>query len=119
MAHNDGPADDVGVAADVLGDRMDNHIDAMIERPLYGGRGECVVHQRQDTEPPADGRDAAEIGQSKQRVAGRLDPDERRSRRHSGFHRLGICGVHMGHRQLRRMAAHAVEQAPAAAIDLL
>ena len=68
---------------------------------------------------PAYGRDGSEIAQPEQRCAGRFDPDERRSRRHSGFHGLAIRHVHMGHRQLRRMAAHAVEQAPAAAIDVL
>ena len=72
----DEAADHVGVAAEVLGRRVDDEVGSERERLLQVGRGEGVV----DDEEGADGvrsvGGAADVDDVQERVRRRLDPDE-------------------------------------------
>ena len=78
VAHDRGAADDVGMAADVFGHRMDDDVEAELQRPLHRGRSEGIVGDRDQAALSADLGDRREVGDAQQRIAGRLDPDHPR-----------------------------------------
>jgi hypothetical protein len=63
VTHHHGAADDIGVAADILGHRMRHDVDPVVERTLHRRRREGVVHNRDDAALASDRRDGVEVGE--------------------------------------------------------
>ena len=74
-ARDDGAADQVAVAAQVLGGAVDHQVDAPVDRLLAVGRGEGVVDDGQRACRAADVGERAQVHDVEQRVGRRLDPD--------------------------------------------
>lgn len=75
-----GAHDDVRVAVDVLGNRVDDDVGAVVERVLHVGGEERVVDDDEDAVFVGDGGDGADVDEGERGVRGRLDPDELRLR---------------------------------------
>jgi hypothetical protein len=118
VAHDHRPADDVGMATNIFGYRVNNEVDAIVERPLHGRRGEGVVHDRDEPAAARQCRNGTKVGELQQRIAGGLDPDQRRCRRHGGLDRIHIPGVDMRDREVGRTGSHLMKQSPGATIDV-
>src|SRR5438132_1457715 len=80
-------ADHVAVAVQVLGGRMHYEVCPERERLLPGGREEGVVHRDQRPAGLTRARDRGDVGDSQQRVARGLDPQQRRGLRERGGER--------------------------------
>ena len=78
VAHDERAADDVGVAADVLGRRVDDDVGAERQRLLEVGRGEGVVDDEQRARVVGDGGERLDVGDVEHRVGRRLDPHQLR-----------------------------------------
>ena len=76
VLHDDGAADGVGVAAEVLGRRVHDRAGAELQRSLDRGGGEGVVHGHQGVARALD--DGGDVHDVEQRVRRGLDPDEPR-----------------------------------------
>jgi hypothetical protein len=61
-------ADDIAVAAEVLGRAVHDQVAAQLQRPLQVRAGEGVVAKRQDGALAADGGDRAQVVDAQQRV---------------------------------------------------
>ena len=112
-------ADHVGVAAQVLGGRVDHGVGPEGERLLQVGRGERVVHREQGAGRVRDLRERADVGDRQQRVGRRLDPDQPRAvRGHRGPDRVGVGDRHrvVGDSPARH---HLVEQPERAAVRVV
>src|SRR5262249_30130330 len=94
-------ADDVGVAAEVLGGGVHDEVGAQLEGTLVGRGGERVVDGDESVAPAP--HDLGDVDDIEQRVGGALDPEEARV----GAHR-GVDGGQIG------LADEVVAQAPAA-----
>ena len=99
------------VAAEVLGRAVDDHVDAERERSLVDGRSEGVVHDGRDAARARQLREGAEVGETHQRVGGRLGVDELRVGAERGGELLGpglvnVCDLDAEARQ------HALHQTP-------
>ena len=75
VVEHDRAADHVGMAADVLGRRVDHHVGAIIERMLQHRGCEGVVHRDLRAVRMRDRGCRRNIGDVEQRVARRLHPD--------------------------------------------
>ena len=110
------PADDVGMAAEILGRRVHDEVRAQLERALVGGGGERVVDGHQRAAPAGD--DAGDVDDVEQRVGGALDPDQAGVAAHRGRH-----GVQVGLIEevvLQPPAAeHLVDEAIGAAVEVV
>ena len=80
LAHHQHAADHVGMAVEVLGRRMHDDVEAVLQRPLHLGAGEGVVGDGEDAALARRRRRRREVGQPQQRVGRRLDPDHPRLR---------------------------------------
>ncbi len=89
VAHDQRPADDVGVAAGVLGGGVHHHVGAEGERLLQVGRGEGVVDDEQRARVVGHRGQRRDVADVEQRVGGRLEP-----------HQLGLPGPHGGRHRL-------------------
>jgi hypothetical protein len=67
---------DVAVAVDVLCDRVDDDVGAVLERVLDVGGEEGVVNDDHDAGAVGDVGDGADVDEREGGVGGRLDPDE-------------------------------------------
>ncbi len=66
-----------------------------------------------------DAGDSGEIGDAKQRIAGRLDPDHSGQGRGRGGDCRRVAGVHLGDREPRSALTHAMEKTPGSAIKVV
>src|SRR5690606_6266620 len=73
-----GPADDVGVAADVLGGGVHHDVGAERERLLQVRAGEGVVDHQERVVLVGQFGERGDVGDVEQRVGGRRDPDHAR-----------------------------------------
>jgi hypothetical protein len=86
-------AQDVGMAAEVLGGRVHDHVGAERQGPLQVRRGERVVHDEQRPGVMGDLCERGDVGDAQERVGGRLHPD------HPGVGPDGgAYGLDAGHR---------------------
>jgi hypothetical protein len=119
-AADDGDAaDHVRVAVEVLRRRVDDDVEAELERPLHPRAGEGVVGGAEDAAGMADLGDGAQVGEAKQRIGRRLHPDQlrlRRQRRRKA-HRIGQ--VDEAEAVPGARLPHALEQAKSAAVDVV
>jgi hypothetical protein len=74
VGHHHRAAHHVGVAAQVLGGRVDHHVRAERQRVLQVRRGEGVVHHQQRARVGAQRRHGGDVHDGQQRVGGRLHP---------------------------------------------
>ncbi len=73
-------ADDIGMAVQVLGRRMDDDIETGFQRSLRPRRGEGIVGHRQNAARAGHGGDHLQVHQFQQRIAGGFHPDHPRFR---------------------------------------
>ncbi len=73
-----GATDDVAVAVDVFGGRMNDDVGAMLDGPLQRRREKGVIHDDQCSSGMGGLADCREIGDAQQRVGWGLDPHQRR-----------------------------------------
>ena len=73
---DDGAADDVGMAAEVLGRAVHDDVRAQAQRLLQVRRGERVVHGQQGAGFAAELRDGGDIQDLQERIGRRLDPHQ-------------------------------------------
>lgn len=66
----------IGVAADVFGGGMRDHIGAQLQRVLQIGRGEGVVHHADAAVAVGNLGDGGDVDHAQQRVGGRLHPHQ-------------------------------------------
>ena len=76
VAHDEGAADHVGVAAGVLGRRVHDDVGAQRQRLLEVRRGEGVVDDEQRAGVVGDRRERLDVADVEQRVGRRLEPDQ-------------------------------------------
>jgi len=69
VANDRGAADDIGMTADIFGHRMDDDVEAELQRPLHDGRSESVVGDR-DERASGRSRRLPRVGDAQQRIAG-------------------------------------------------
>ena len=119
VGHHQRAADHVGMAAEVLGGRVDHHVGAERERVLQVGRGEGVVHHEQRARV---GASAARAVMSTMESSGLVGVSTQTTR--AGRSRQGLPdGLRVGHRH--RLVAHLpgrqdlVEQPVGAAVGVV
>ncbi len=93
-ARDDGAADDVAVAVEVLGRRMNDEVGPQSERLLPGRRQKRVVDHDQRATRLAKGGARFDVGDAQKRIARRLDPKERCGFGHRVPQRGLIAEVH-------------------------
>src|SRR3712207_9054215 len=76
IRRNNRPADDVRVAAHVLGGRVDHYVRPQSQRVLEVRRGEGVVDSDYRAAPVRHLRELLNIGEGQQGVGGGLDPEK-------------------------------------------
>ncbi len=74
-----GTQDDVGVPGEVLGDGVDHHVGAEVERTLDERCGERVVHHRDRTVLSRRGEAGRQVRDLQQGVGGGLEPEQGRA----------------------------------------
>jgi len=119
LADGDDTPHHVRMAVQVFGRRMEDDVEAELERALRPGCREGVV---------ADGHDAAlarrlghalEIDQLEQRVGRRLHPDHARLGSEGGLERSTLAQVRVADREAGRALPHALEEPVGAAIEIV
>jgi hypothetical protein len=112
------PADDVAVAVDIFGGRMDDDVGAMLDRPLQHRREEGIVDHGKRANFPRRANHRSEVGDPQQRVGRRLDPHQRGLARQCLGQR-GWIGLVANVELKRPLGGERVEQAPAAAVAVV
>ena len=118
-AGDDDAADDVGMAVEVLGGRMQHQVRAVLQRTLQHGRAESVVHHQDQPVLAREGGHPGQIHQAQHGVGGRFRPDHARIGLERGLQRGGVVEVNEGEVQARAAPAHALEQAVGAAVQIV
>ena len=116
---HDHAADHVGMAVQVLGGRMHDEVETQLDGALHPGRGEGVVAACDQAMALADFGDRLQVDQLEQGVGRRLQPDQLGLRQHRRFHGLGVGHVDEAEAQTGGLAAHVLEQAVAAAVEIV
>jgi len=119
VADHDHAADHVGVTIEVFGRRMHNQVSAMFQRTLQDRRGEGVVDRDQQAALARDRADRLQVDDLQGRVGRSFDPDQFRVRLDRGLERGRIGQVDEAEIQPRAAPPHALEQAIAAAVDVV
>ena len=120
LAHDGGAADDIRMAVQILGGRV--HDDVEADAPAAAaptGEAKVLSHTERMPAPARQLRDSREIDELQQRIGRRLDPDSAYS---AGSPAPELCvSVRSTKRDLqaRRALAHALEEAVAAAIQIV
>ena len=118
VARQDGAADDVTVAVEVLGRRVHDHRRAQIERALQHRGRERVVDGDLRAGLGRDLGDGRDVDDLEHRIGGRLEPYEARVGPHRGSHLCGVAHVH--ERSLEAPLLHdLVEDAERASVDVV
>ncbi len=91
---DDGTADGVAVAVQVLRRAVDDDVGTEFERVLEVRREEGVVHAEGRIDRFGDGGDGFDVTESEERVRRRLHPDECRFVAHGVGDGVGVAGVH-------------------------
>ena len=112
-------ADHVGMAVEIFRGGMHDQVEAVFERVLDIGTGEGVVGGGPDAALLGDRRDALEIDELEQRIGRRLDPDQARVRPDRRLDRAGVGEIEIADLEAGRALAHALEQAPRAAVEIV
>ena len=81
IADDQGPAEQIAVAAEVLGGRVHDDIGAEFQRPRQHRGGKRVVDAQQRAVPVGQLGTGRDVGDRHARIAGTLDPDQLRLRR--------------------------------------
>ena len=112
-------ADDVGMAIEVLGGRVQHQVGAVFQRALQHRRAERVVdHQDQAVLLRKCGH-LGQIDQLEHRVGRRFGPDHPGFRLQRCLHGFGIIQVDKAEIETGRAPAHFLEQAVGAAIEVV
>ncbi len=94
VARDHRASDDIAVAVEVLGRRMHDEIRSERDGLLPGRRQEGVVDDYQRSGRAPESRERLDVGDAQQRVAGRLDPQQRGRLRQGGLHGRFVAEVH-------------------------
>ena len=113
------PADDVGVAVQILGRRVHDHVGAQGQRLLAPRRGEGVVDHQDQLVRLGDLRQGLDVGQLHQRVGGGLDPQHPRLVGDRCLDCLQVGQVDIAEVQPHRPTTHPLEQPPRAAVQVV
>jgi hypothetical protein len=106
------PADDVGMAVQILGRRMHDDIGPQREGLLTERCGEGVVDDQQNVPRFGERRQGGDICQLHHRIGGGLDPQHLGLRRDGGLDGGEIAQIDIGKVQPHRAAPNALEQTP-------
>src|SRR5204862_365991 len=90
VVDGDEAPEDVGVATQVLGRRMDDGVGTELEGPLEERGGERVVDHAPRVSLVGEGGHGRDVGDGEHRVGGRLDPDQTRLVAPRAVERAGI-----------------------------
>jgi hypothetical protein len=90
------PADDVVVAAEILGGRVDHHGGAVLDRPAQVGGGDGVVHHQRHAGVGGHLREAGQVGDGHGRVGDGLGVHRPGARPHRGAGGVRVGGVDEG-----------------------
>ena len=112
-------ADHVRVAVDVLGDRMDDDVEAHAQRPLAVGRGERVVDHRQEAPPPGQRGDGRQIDQFQQWVGGAFHPHHAGIGADGRFQDRQVRRIDVSEIQIGAAVADLLEQPDGAAVEIV
>ena len=99
VPRDDAAADNVGMAVQIFRRRVDDDVDAELERPLQVGGEERVVGKRNQAGVAGDLAHGRQVDEIEQRIARRLDPDPFGGRRDCFANVLGIA--HVDERELK------------------
>ena len=112
-----GAAQDVGMAAEILGHAVDDDIGAQGQRLLQDGGGEGVIDDQEGADGLGDGGNGGDIDQFQHRVGGRLDPEHPGAGGHGATKVLGIEAVNVSEFNPARLV-DGLEKAEGAAVNL-
>ena len=119
LADHQHAVDDVGMPVQVLGARMHDQVEAEIQRPLQIRCGKGIVGRAQHAAAARDGGQRRQVGELEHRIARRFHPDQSRARPDRLLDGFEIAQIDEGEGKPRRDLAHAREQAPAAAVQII
>jgi hypothetical protein len=119
LTDDDAGADHVGMAVEILRRRMDDQVDAELQRPLKIRAAERVVDN--GGKVPAFGKrgDPFEVDDTQERIGRRLYPKHSCFRADRSFDGFEVSEVGEGDRKAGRTLADAFEQPERAAIDIV
>ena len=98
---------------------MQHDVETVIERLLYHRRGKGVVGHADQLMAARDIGQQRQISQPVQRIGRRLHPQHAGVRTDGRFQRRRVVGRHIADAEAGRLAAHAVEQAYRAAVQII
>src|SRR5215213_86467 len=115
----DSPADDVRMAAHVLGRRVDHDVSAESERVLEIRRGEGVVHRDEGAPLVRHFRELRYVGEGEHRVGRGLDPEQPRLGPERFFDGGSIRGIRVGEVKPAGARKDLIEEAIGAAVEVV
>ncbi len=119
ILHNDGTAENVGVAAEVLRGRVHDDVGTQRQRLLEVGRGEGVVDDDDRTNRVADLGERGDVADLHERIARSLNPEHLgRVGTECGAHRIEVAEVCRAQRRAPGHE-HPVNEPVGAAVDVV
>src|ERR687889_1849708 len=115
----DSPADDVRMAAHVLGRRVDHDVSAKNERVLEVRRGEGVVHGDEGAPLVCHFRELRYVGEGEHRVGRGLDPEQPRLGPQRFFDGGSLRGIRVGELKSAGAWEDLIEEAIGAAVEVV
>ena len=112
-------ADRIRMTVQVLRRRVHDEIEPVLQRVLQVRRRERVVADGHDPAASRDGRDGAEVDDLEERIGRRFHPDHARVRPQRRLECGHVREVDERHLKPRRALAHVLEQAVAAAVEIV
>ena len=98
---------------------MQHDVEAKFQRALDHGRGKGGIGHGENPPRLADFRDGGKVGHLERRVGWRLHPDHAGFRPNRSLEGPKVRRVRIGHGKAGRAPAHALEQPPAPAIEVV
>src|SRR5262249_45698145 len=112
-------ADDIGMAVEILGRRMHNHVESELKWTLHVRTRKRVVRDGHGTKSASDFGDLLEVDELEHRVGRRLDPDEPGTRRRSCADVFRIAHIYVTECEAGGTASDAIEKAKGAAVHVI
>src|SRR3954454_8735372 len=107
------------MTVEILRSRMHDEIEAMLERTLHIGTGECIVGGGPDAALFGDGGDALEVYQLEERIGRRRAPGQPGVRPNLRFDRIRVGEIEIADLDSHRALAPPLEQPARSAIEVV